>query len=57
MWAMYHLGARSVYSDHPDYPYKGIRNGAKLNAKGDHTSYSMINESFETIEERLVVSS
>jgi hypothetical protein len=54
---MYHLGARSVYSDHPDYPYKGIRNGAKLNAKGDHTSYSMINESFETIEERLVVSS
>ncbi len=42
----------SLYADHPDYPYKGIRNGAKLVAKGDHTACSMINSSFESVTSR-----
>ncbi|PTN07991.1 SusD/RagB family nutrient-binding outer membrane lipoprotein [Mangrovibacterium marinum] len=42
----------SLVADHPDYPYKGIRNGAELVAKGDHTSYSLIAESFATVTER-----
>lgn len=42
----------TIYSDHPTYPYKGIRNGAKLVAKDDHTSFSKINESFKTITKR-----
>lgn len=46
----------SVYSDHPAYPYKGIRNGAKLVAKDDHTSFSKINESFRSITKRSYIS-
>jgi hypothetical protein len=42
----------SVYADHTAYPYKGIRNGAKLVAKDDHTSFSKINESFKSITKR-----
>ncbi|WP_423129406.1 SusD/RagB family nutrient-binding outer membrane lipoprotein [Gaoshiqia sp. Z1-71] len=42
----------SVYTDHPEYPYKGIRNGASLVAKDDRTSFSMINESFKDIIKR-----
>ena len=42
----------SVYSDHPEFPYKGIRNGASLVAKDDHSNFSMINESFKTITKR-----
>ncbi len=42
----------SLYADHPAYPYKGIRNGAYLVAKDDHTAFSMINSSFESITER-----
>ncbi|WP_297091189.1 SusD/RagB family nutrient-binding outer membrane lipoprotein [uncultured Draconibacterium sp.] len=42
--------------DHPEVPYKGIRNGAKLIAKGDHTACSTINESFKTIEKRPYIS-
>jgi len=42
----------TVYSDHPAFPYKGIRNGASLNAKDDHINFSMINESFKTITKR-----
>ena len=42
----------SLYADHPDYPYKGIRCGAEIVAKTDHTPCSMINSSFETIESR-----
>jgi len=42
----------SLYSDHTDYPYKGIRNGGELVAKADHTACSTINESFKTIESR-----
>jgi hypothetical protein len=42
----------SVYADHADVPYKGIRNGASLVAKDDHSNFSMINESFKTITKR-----
>jgi hypothetical protein len=36
----------SLYPDHPDYPYKGIRNGALLVAKDDRLAYSTINSFF-----------
>ncbi|WP_163712815.1 SusD/RagB family nutrient-binding outer membrane lipoprotein [Mangrovibacterium lignilyticum] len=42
----------ALFVDHPEYPYKGIRNGASLVAKSDHTTCSKIAESFETIESR-----
>lgn len=32
----------AVYADHPDFPYKGIRNGALLVAKDDRLSFSTI---------------
>lgn len=35
-----------LVSDHPDWPYKGIRNGAHLVAKDDHTPFSTIDISF-----------
>lgn len=47
----------SLYVDHPDVPYKGIRNGASLVAKGDHTNCSMINASFKSVTERSYLSS
>jgi hypothetical protein len=36
----------ALYADHPSYPYKGIRNGAQLGAKGDRLSYSNISSDF-----------
>jgi hypothetical protein len=36
----------SLVTDHPDWPYKGIRNGAELVAKDDRLSYSTIDISF-----------
>jgi len=39
-------------SDHPDYPYKGIRNGAEIVAKGDRLFYSTISSDFKTVTER-----
>jgi hypothetical protein len=42
----------TIYSDHPDYPYKGIRNGAYLASKGQHINFSKINESFRTVTYR-----
>jgi hypothetical protein len=42
----------TLYSDHPEFPYKGIRNGASLVAKDDHSNFSMINESFKIITKR-----
>lgn len=46
----------TIYSDHPAYPYKGIRNGAKLVAKDDHVGFSKINESFKNITKRSYMS-
>lgn len=42
----------SLYPDHPDYPYKGIRNGALLGSKDDRLSYSTISEDFEDVGSR-----
>jgi hypothetical protein len=42
----------TLYPDHPDYPYKGIRSGALLVAKDDRLSYSTINESFKATTNR-----
>ena len=36
----------SLVSDHPDFPFKGIRNGANLVAKDDRLDYSTIDISF-----------
>jgi hypothetical protein len=36
----------SLVTDHPDWPYKGIRNGAEIVAKDDRLSFSNINEDF-----------
>lgn len=36
----------TLVTDHPAYPYKGIRNGAYLVAKDDHTSFSKLDASF-----------
>ncbi|PIA79330.1 hypothetical protein BFR04_00295 [Gaetbulibacter sp. 4G1] len=42
----------TLYPDHPGHPYKGIRNGAELVAKGDRLSYSNISSDFKTVESR-----
>lgn len=42
----------SLYPDHPDWPYKGIRNGAELVAKDDRLTYSTINTAFLGFTER-----
>jgi hypothetical protein len=42
----------SLVSDHPDSPYKGIRNGAELIAKGDHTDFSPISSDFKSVKSR-----
>jgi hypothetical protein len=42
----------TLYPDHPDYPYKGIRSGALLGSKDDRLSFSTINESFKTVTNR-----
>ncbi len=42
----------TLYPDHPGHPYKGIRNGAELGAKGDRLSYSNISSDFKTVESR-----
>ena len=36
----------SLYPDHPDFPYKGVRNGAELVAKDDRLTYSTIATAF-----------
>src|SRR5690606_18902764 len=36
----------TLVTDHPDWPYKGIRNGAEIVAKDDRLSFSNINEDF-----------
>ncbi len=37
------VGDASLVTDHPDWPYKGVRVGALLVEKSDHTPYSTIN--------------
>lgn len=40
------------YADHPSFPYKGIRNGAYLNAKIDRVPFSKISEDFKSVTTR-----
>ncbi|MCL6294483.1 SusD/RagB family nutrient-binding outer membrane lipoprotein [Jejuia spongiicola] len=42
----------TLYPDHPGHPYKGIRNGAELVAKGDRLSYSNISSDFKDVDSR-----
>jgi hypothetical protein len=42
----------TLYSDHPAYPYKGIRNGAYLANKDQHINFSKINDSFSSVTYR-----
>ncbi|UZR97356.1 SusD/RagB family nutrient-binding outer membrane lipoprotein [Chondrinema litorale] len=42
----------TLYPDHPDSPYKGIRNGALLVSKDDRLTYSTISSDFEAWTER-----
>lgn len=42
----------ALYSDHPEWPYKGIRSGALLVAKDLRTTYSNISEDFLEWEKR-----
>jgi hypothetical protein len=43
---------KSLVSDHPDWPYKGIHSGAFLDAKDQRLPYSTINESFKSVTSR-----
>lgn len=47
----------AVYSDHPEFPYKGIRNGALLVAKDDRLTFSTISSDFITWPARRVFTS
>jgi hypothetical protein len=42
----------SLVSDHPDFPYKGIRNGAQLLAKDTRIVMSTISEDFKNVTHR-----
>ncbi len=42
----------SLVTDHPDYPYKGVRCGGENIAKSDHTVYSTINTDIDDWEDR-----
>ena len=42
----------TLYPDHPNFPYKGIRNGATLVAKDDRLSYSTIDAGFLNVKSR-----
>lgn len=42
----------ALVSDHPDMPYKGIRNGATLTDKSLRVSFSKVNEGFNTVSTR-----
>ena len=45
-------GSASLYADHPDVPYKGIRNGAYIRAKADRVPFSKVSEDFQTVQTR-----
>ena len=42
----------TLYPEHPDYPYKGVRSGAFLATKDQRVPYSKIAESFKTVTSR-----
>ena len=42
----------SLVADHPDFPYKGIRNGAYLDNKTDREPFSQVSRDFITVQTR-----
>src|SRR6185312_9458223 len=42
----------ALYADHPSVPYKGIRNGAYINAKADHVPFSKVSDDFNAVQTR-----
>ncbi len=42
----------ALYADHPSFPYKGIRNGAFINAKIDRVPFSKISTDFQSVQSR-----
>jgi len=42
----------SLYTDHPDYPYKGIASGAFLRAKDEHEQFSKVSEDWKSVTSR-----
>ncbi|MDP4185380.1 MAG: SusD/RagB family nutrient-binding outer membrane lipoprotein [Bacteroidota bacterium] len=42
----------TLYPEHPDYPYKGIRSGAYLDAKDQRLAFSKIANSFNSVTTR-----
>ena len=42
----------TLYADHPSVPYKGIRNGAYINAKADHVPFSKVSPDFNDVQTR-----
>jgi hypothetical protein len=42
----------SLVTDHPSVPYKGVRNGAYINAKADHVPFSKVSDDFNKVQTR-----
>lgn len=42
----------ALVTDHPAFPYKGVRNGAYIKAKADHVPFSKVSEDFQTVQTR-----
>lgn len=42
----------ALYADHPDYPYKGIRNGAYIGAKAQRVPFSKVSNDFNNAQTR-----
>ncbi|MCW3788217.1 SusD/RagB family nutrient-binding outer membrane lipoprotein [Plebeiibacterium sediminum] len=42
----------SLVADHPEFPYKGVRAGGRMEAKSDHLPYSKMNPAIAGWEER-----
>jgi len=42
----------TLYADHPDLPYKGIRNGSYNTTKPLHVNFSMVSNDFKTVQSK-----
>ena len=45
----------SLYPEHPNHPYKGVRNGALIVAKDDRLTFSSINDAFGSVTTRRII--
>ena len=43
---------KTLYPDHPEWPYKGVHSGAHLDAKDQRLTFSTVSESFKTVTSR-----